>query len=91
MEPSSVVGAEENGPHDIHNDHDILDDHDDNEEEPILPRRSTRVRQAPKLYGYLMNAISTVESDEPTSYKEVMEGPESKKWLEAMKSGIDSM
>ena len=38
-----------------------------------------------------MNAISTDESDEPTSYKKAMEGPESKKWLEAMKSEIYSM
>jgi hypothetical protein len=46
LEPSSVVGAEENGQDDIHNDHDIHDDHDENEEEPIIPRRSSRVRQA---------------------------------------------
>ena len=38
-----------------------------------------------------MNAISAVERDEPLSYKEAMEGPESEKWLEAMKSEIDSM
>ena len=38
-----------------------------------------------------MNAISAVESDEPTSYKEPMEGSEFEKWIEAMKSKIDSM
>ena len=32
-----------------------------------------------------------IEQDEPTSYKEAMEGPESEKWLEAMKSEIGSM
>ena len=38
-----------------------------------------------------MNSISVNQPDEPTSYKEAMEGPESEKWLEAMKSEIDSM
>src|ERR1041384_2692058 len=41
-EPSSVVGAEENVHHDIHNDRDIHDDHDQDEEDPIVPRRSSR-------------------------------------------------
>jgi len=91
LEPSSTVGAEENGQNDIHNDHDIDDDHDENEEEPFMPRRSSRVRQPTEFYGQLVNAISADESDEPTSYKEAMEGPESEKWLEAMKSEIDSM
>src|ERR1041385_4799518 len=31
------------------------------------------------------------EPDEPANYKEAMEGPESEKWLEAMKSEKDSM
>ena len=43
LEPSSTVGAEENGQNDIHNDHDIVDDHDENEEEPFMTRRSSRV------------------------------------------------
>src|SRR3954463_8867804 len=85
------VGAEENGQNNIHNDHDIDDDHDENEEEPFMPRRSSRVRQATEFYGQLVNAILADESDEPTSYKEAMEEPESEKWLEAMKSEIDSM
>src|SRR3954468_14954742 len=91
LEPPSTVGAGENGQDDIHNDHDIHDDHDENEEEPIMPRRSSRVRQATEFYEHLVNAISADESDEPTSYKEAMEGPEYEKWLEAMKSEIDSM
>src|ERR1043165_5238764 len=85
------MGAEENGQNDIHNDHDIDDDHDENEEEHFMPPRSSRVRQPTEFYGQLVNAISADESDEPTSYKEAMEGPESEKWLEAMKSEIDSM
>ena len=51
LEPSSIVGAEDNGQNDIHNDHDINDDHDENEEEPFMPRRSSRVRQATEFYG----------------------------------------
>src|SRR3954465_15327950 len=56
-----------------------------------MPRRSSRVCQPTEFYGQLVNAISAVESDEPTSYKKAMEGPEFEKWLEAMKSEIDSM
>ena len=56
-----------------------------------MPRRSSRVRLLTEFYGQLVNAISAVELDEPTSYKEAVEGPESKKWLEAMKSEIDSI
>src|SRR3954462_3098691 len=60
LEPSSTVGVEENGQNDIHNDHDIHDDHDENEEEPFMPRRSSRVRQPTEFYGQLVNAISAV-------------------------------
>src|ERR1043165_1279416 len=90
-EPSSVVGAEENGHHDIHNDCDIHDDYDQDEEDPIVPRRSSRARVKTQFYGQLVNAVMLNEPDEPANYKEAMEGPESEKWLEAMKSEIDSM
>src|ERR1041385_4714813 len=84
-EPSSVVGAEENGHHDIHNDRDIHDDYDQDEEDPIVPRRSSRARVKTQFYGQLVN---TVLLNEPANYKEAMEGPESEKCL---KSKIDSM
>src|SRR4051812_20583206 len=54
-EPSSVVGAEEKDHHDIHNDHDIHDDNDDHDEDPILPRRSTRVRYTTQFYEQFVN------------------------------------
>ena len=38
-----------------------------------------------------MNVVMLNEPDEPTNYKEAMEGPNSEKWLESMKSEIDSM
>src|SRR4051812_31212991 len=90
-EPSSVVGAEENGHYDIHNDRDIHDDHDQDKEDPIVPRRSSRARVKTQFYGQLVNAVMLNEPDEPANYKEAMEGPESEKWLEAMKSERDSM
>src|SRR4051812_24568068 len=90
-EPSSVVGAEENGHHDIRNDRDIHDDHDQDEEDPIVPRRSSRARVKSQFYRQLVNAVMLNEPDEPANYKEAMEGPESEKWLEAMKSEIYSM
>ena len=60
----------------------------DHIEEPTLPRRSTRLRTSPDWYG---DVVSLVEHDEPVTYKEAMAGPESEKWLEAMKSEIGSM
>ena len=85
------MGAEKTGHHDIHNDHDIQDDHDEHEEDPIVPRRSSRVRYATQFYGQLVNTVMLNELDEPANYKEAMEGPESEKRLEAMRSEIDSM
>ena len=73
-EPSSAVGAEVND-----------NDHDNHTEEPILPRRSTRERNATEFYGQLVNVVMLGEHDEPANYKEAVEGPESEKWLEAMR------
>ena len=44
-EPSSAVGAE------VNNDH---DNHDDHDKEPIMPHRSTRIRNATELYRQLV-------------------------------------
>jgi hypothetical protein len=63
----------------------------ENVEDAILPRRSGRARIAPEWYGNMVCTVMLIEQDEPTSYKEAMEGPESEKWLEAMKSEIGSM
>ena len=46
-----------------------------NEEEPFMPRRSSRVRQAPEFYGQLVNAISVSEPDEPTTTKRQWKDP----------------
>ena len=66
-------------------------DHDNHTEEPTLLRKSTRVRNATEFYGQLVNAFTLEEHDEPANYKEAIESPESEKWLQAMRSEIDSM
>ena len=64
------------------------DDHDDFEKSL---RRSTRDRHKPQWYGNPVLTVLLVQHDEPTNYKEAMEGPESEKWLEAMKYEMGSM
>lgn len=58
-------------------------------------RRSGRTRQEPeRYYGYLVTQngdVMLIDQDEPASYQEAMNGPDSEKWLEAMKSEMDSM
>ena len=54
-------------------------------------RRSTRTRHHPKWYGDPVLTVMLMEHGGPSTYKEAMEGPESEKWLEAMKSEIGSM
>ena len=51
-------------------------------------RRSGRSRQVPnRWYGESF----LIEDDEPATYGAAMKGPDNEKWLEAMKSEIDSM
>ena len=57
-------------------------------------RRSGRVRHEPERYGFLMTQHGDVlvyQDDEPTTYAEAVSDPDSAKWLEAMKSEMDSM
>ncbi|KAG8472968.1 hypothetical protein CXB51_034877 [Gossypium anomalum] len=58
------------------------------------PRRSLRECHAPKRYGFLITThgdILLIDQDEPRTYQEVVASPDSKKWLEAMRSEMDSM
>ena len=55
------------------------------------PRRSTRTRTAPEWYGNPVLEVMLLDNGEPTNYEEEMMGPDSEKWLEAMKSEIGSM
>ena len=63
-------------------------DHDDFEK---TLRRSGRDRKAPQWYGNPVLTVLLMEHDEPKTYKEAMAGPESEKWLEAIKSEMGSM
>ena len=61
---------------------------------PQGPRRSDRTRQIPMRYGFLItddNDVLIVDQSEPTSYQEAINSPDSEKWLEAMKSEMQSM
>ena len=57
-------------------------------------RRSERIRRTPARYALLTTGqhdILLLDNDEPTTYEEAMVGPDSEKWLGAMKSEIESM
>ena len=49
------------------------------------------MRTAPKWYNNPVLEVMLLDNDQPTSYGEAMMGPDSKKWLKAMKSEKGSM
>ena len=56
--------------------------------------RFDRIRQEPERYGFLVtdnHDVLLVDQNEPATYQEAMLDPDSEKWLEAMKSEIQSM
>jgi hypothetical protein len=62
-------------------------------EEPA-PRRSVRACRTPKKFMLLTTRhhdVLSLDNDEPKTYTEAIMGPDSKKWLGAMKSEIESM
>src|SRR3954465_1962319 len=67
------------------------DDQDTSNQAPTEIRRSTRTCSAPEWYGNPVLEIMLLDNDEPSNYEEAMAGPDSDKWLEAMKSEIGSM
>ncbi|KAG8485844.1 hypothetical protein CXB51_019240 [Gossypium anomalum] len=59
-----------------------------------LPRRSLRELYTPERYGFLITThgnIFLLDQDEPRTYQEAVTSPGSEKWLEAMRSEMDSM
>ncbi|KAL4308299.1 hypothetical protein GQ457_01G020660 [Hibiscus cannabinus] len=57
-------------------------------------RRSTRERYELEIYGFLVTThgdVILVDQDEPKTYQEAVASPDSEKWLEAMRSEMDSM
>ena len=67
------------------------DDHEASDQVTIEPRRSTKTCAAPEWYDNPVLEVMLLDNDEPTSYGETMMGPDSYKWLEAMKSEKGSM
>jgi hypothetical protein len=53
--------------------------------------RYAQVHKSPVWFGNPVLSVMLTNQDEPATYTEVMEGPESEKWLKAMKSEIRSM
>src|SRR3954463_47699 len=66
-------------------------DHETPKENTTKPRRSSRTRAAPELYGNPVMNFMVDENDDPATYEEAMMSPDSNKWLEAMKSEMESM
>ncbi|KAL4278438.1 hypothetical protein GQ457_03G018520 [Hibiscus cannabinus] len=56
-------------------------------------QRSTRERHEPERCGFLITHgdVILVDQDEPKTYQEVVSSLDSEKWLEAMRSEMDSM
>ncbi|KAK8597150.1 hypothetical protein V6N12_065626 [Hibiscus sabdariffa] len=55
---------------------------------------STRERHEAERYGFLITThrdVILVDQDEPKTYQEAVSSPDSEKWLEAMRSEMDSM
>ena len=69
----------------------IHDDQGTSDQVAIELCRSTRARSAPEWYGNPVLEIMLLDNGEPSNYEEAMAGPDSNKWLEAMKSEIGSM
>ena len=67
------------------------DDHETSGQVAMELRRSTRTRSAREWYDNPILEIMLLDNGEPSNYEEAMAGPDSNKWLEAMKSEIGSM
>ena len=66
-------------------------DHETSDQVTTEPRRSTRTRTASERYGKPVLEVMLLDNNESTGHEEVMVGPDSDKWLEAIKSERGSM
>src|SRR3954465_12850428 len=66
-------------------------DHETSDQVTTEPRRSIRACSAPEWYGNPVLEVMLLDHDEPTNYEEAMMSLDSDRWLEAMKSEIESM
>ncbi|KAK8708424.1 hypothetical protein V6N13_059466 [Hibiscus sabdariffa] len=72
--------------------HAVEENPTDLETQPL--RRSTRERHEPERYRFLVTThgdVILVDQDEPKTYQQAVASPDSEKWLEAMRSEMDSM
>ena len=53
------------------------DDHEVSDQVTTEPRRSSRIRSAPKWYGNPVLEVMLLDHDEPTNYEEAMMSPDS--------------
>ena len=67
------------------------DDHEALDQVTTEPRRSSRIRSAPKWYGNPVLEVILLDHDELANYEEAMRSPDFTKCLEAMKSEMGSM
>ena len=61
-------------------------DHETLDQVTTKPRRSTRTHTTLEWYGNPVLEVMLLDNNEPTSYGEVMVGPDSDEWLEDIKS-----
>ena len=66
-------------------------DHEVSDQVTAVPRRVTRIHTTSEWYSNPILKVMLLDNNEPTSYGEAMVGPNSDKWLEAMKSEIVSI
>ena len=66
-------------------------DHEVSDQVTTKPRGMTRTRTTSEWYGDPVLKVMLLDNNEPTSYGEAMVGPDSDKWLEAIKSERGSM
>jgi len=66
-------------------DHEVLD------QVTTVPRRVTRMRTTSEWHSNPVLKVMLLDNNEPMSYGEAMVGPDSDKWLEAIKSERGSM
>ena len=66
-------------------------DHETSDQVTTKARRLTRTCTASEWCGNPVLEVMLLDKNEPTSYGEAMVGPDSDKWLEAIKSERGSM
>ena len=66
-------------------------DHEVSDQVTAVPCRVTRIRTTSEWYSNPVLEVMLLDNNEPTSYGETMVGPDSDKWLEAIKSENGSM